>query len=51
MKQAIERAIMVLLAKITEDINSEDALRLTQAALNLQQVLSIKHNIHLEEKQ
>jgi hypothetical protein len=35
----------LLAEKITAEIKSEDALRFTQAALNLQHVLSVKSNI------
>ena len=35
MKTEIENAIELLAKKITEDVDSGDALKLTQAALNL----------------
>jgi hypothetical protein len=47
MEQAVERAVRFLAGKITEDIKSEDALRFTQAALNLEHVLMVRTNIGL----
>ena len=48
MKDAIENSIHKLSDKITDDVKSDDALRYTQAALNLAHVLvtldSIKRN-------
>jgi len=45
MEQAIENAVKLLAEKITTDVNPEDALRFTQAALNLEHVLAVKiHN-------
>ncbi len=45
MKKVTEAAIEVLSSRITEDIESADALRFTQAALNLAHVLSVISNI------
>jgi len=45
MKKVTEAAIEVLSSKITKDIESADALRFTQAALNLAHVLSVINNI------
>ncbi len=45
MKEEIERAVLVLSGKITKDVKSEDALRFTQASLNLMHVLAVKSNI------
>jgi len=42
MKEAIEKAVKLLAEKITKDVKSEDALRFTQAALNLEHVLAVK---------
>jgi hypothetical protein len=50
MKEAIEKAVKLLAEKITGDIKSEDALRFTQAALNLEHVLAVKQQIELQEK-
>jgi hypothetical protein len=41
MKKTIEKAVKLLAEKITADIKSEDALRFTQAALNLEHVLAV----------
>ena len=51
MKKQIEEAVLLLAAKITKDVKSEDALRFTQAALNIMHVLSVKGNIERQEKQ
>jgi len=45
MKKEIEDAVLLLAAKITKDIKSEDALRFTQAALNLEHVLDVRANL------
>ena len=45
MEKVTEAAIEVLSSKITKDIESSDALRFTQAALNLAHVLSVINNI------
>ena len=45
MEKAIEKAVKLLAEKITTDVKSEDALRYTQAALNLEHVLAVKDNI------
>ena len=45
MKKVTEAAIEVLSSKITKDTESGDALRFTQAALNLAHVLSVISNI------
>ena len=50
MKEAIEKAVEFLAGKITGDIKSEDALRFTQSALNLEHVLQVKQNIELQDK-
>jgi hypothetical protein len=42
MKEAIEKAVKLLAEKISGDIKSEDALRFTQAALNLEHVLQVQ---------
>ena len=44
MEEAIEKAVKLLAEKITKDVKSEDALRFTQAALNLEHVLAVKAN-------
>lgn len=46
MKEATEAAIKVLAEKVTSDTESNDALRYTQAALNLAHVLSILGNMN-----
>jgi hypothetical protein len=48
MEEAINNAIKLLAEKITKDVKSDDALRFTQAALNLSHVLSVKSNIELD---
>lgn len=50
MKDVIEKAVKLLAGKITADVKSEDALRFTQAALNLEHVLATKSNIEQQEK-
>jgi len=50
MKEAIERAVKLLAEKITKDIKSEDALRFTQAALNLEHVLAVYVDTELKMK-
>jgi len=49
MEKAIAKAVKLLAEKITSDIKSEDALRFTQAALNLEHVLSVQSNIDLQK--
>lgn len=43
MKSAIEKAIKLLAETITEDVDSTDALKFTQAALNLAHILAVLH--------
>lgn len=50
MEKAIENAVKLLAEKITKDVKSEDALRFTQAALNLEHVLAVKVNIEQQKK-
>lgn len=50
MEKEIEKAVKFLAEKITGDIKSEDALRYTQAALNLEHVLSVHSSIKKPEK-
>ena len=50
MEKAIEEAVKLLAEKITKDVKSEDAMRFTQAALNLEHVLAVKDNIKREQK-
>ena len=45
MKEAAEAAIKVLANKVTSDTKSDDALRYTQAALNLAHVLATLYNM------
>ena len=45
MKNEIEIAIKLLAEKIDKSVKSEDALRFTQAALNLTHVLAILNNM------
>jgi len=45
MEQKIEKAIELLAEKITKEIKSEDALRFTQAALNLAHVLQVQTQV------
>lgn len=42
MKDAVEAAIKLLAQKITADVKSDDALKYTQAALNLEHVLAVR---------
>ena len=48
MEEEIQKAIKLLAEKITGNIKSDDALRYTQAALNLQHVLQV--NSVIEEQ-
>lgn len=41
METAIEKAIKLLAEKITSDVKADDALKFTQAALNLAHVLQV----------
>lgn len=50
MKEAIDKAIKSLAERITSDVKSDDALKFTQAALNLQHVLQVKLNVELQQK-
>jgi len=45
MNDVIETAIKLLAEKITKDVKSDDALKFTQAALNLAHVMAVKDNI------
>ena len=45
MKSEIEKAIKLLAEKITSDVKADDALKFTQAALNLEHVLQIQNDI------
>lgn len=45
MKAATEAAIKVLAEKVTSDMKSDDALKYTQAALNLAHVLATIENM------
>ena len=45
MKEVTEAAIKVLAEKVTSDMKSDDALKYTQAALNLAHVLVTLDNI------
>jgi len=45
MEKKIEEAIKLLAERITKDVKSDDALKLTQAASNLAHVLAIKADI------
>lgn len=45
MKNEIEKAIKLLSEKVDKSVKSEDALRFTQAALNLVHVLATLDNI------
>ena len=48
-ESAIESAIEVLATKITSDVKSDDALKYTQAALNLAHVLAVQKNTELQK--
>jgi len=50
MEKAIESAVKLLAEKITTDVKSEDAMRFTQAALNLAHILAVKANIEQQKK-
>jgi hypothetical protein len=49
MEKAINGAIKVLAEKIKGDIKSDDALKFTQAALNLQHIFAVQSNIKMNE--
>ena len=44
MKEVIETAVILLVAQINAEMKSEDALRISQAALNIAHVGSVLHN-------
>lgn len=44
MKENINKAIEVLAKKVTDDVKADDALKFTQAALNLAHVLAVQDN-------
>lgn len=50
MEKAIESAMKLLAEKITKDIKADEALKFTQAALNLQHVLAVKANIEIDRQ-
>ena len=50
MKDAIEKAVKLLAEKITIDVKSEDALRFTQAALNLEHALRLQVDIDQQQQ-
>ena len=50
MEESINNAIKLLAEKIKQDIKSEDALRFTQAALNLAHVLQVRSVIEKDKK-
>lgn len=50
MEEAIEKAVKLLAEKITKEVKSEDALRFTQAALNLEHVLAVKVETDLQRR-
>lgn len=45
MKEVIEKAVEILAEKINREVKSEDALRYTQAALNLYHVLQVRKQV------
>ena len=45
MKTEVEKAIKLLAEKVNSQVKSEDALRFTQAALNLAHVLATLNNM------
>ncbi len=49
MEKAIEEAVKLLAEKITKDVKSEDAMRFTQAALNLEHALAVKNDIKRQQ--
>ena len=50
MKAEIEKAIKVLADKVTEDIKPDEALKYTQAALNLAHVSATLANIDKQKQ-
>jgi len=50
MKSETEKAIIVLAKKVTEDIKPDEALKYTQAALNLAHVLATLANIDIDKQ-
>ena len=50
MKNEIEAAIKLLSEKIDQSVKSEDALRFTQAALNLAHVLATINNMEKQKQ-
>ena len=49
MEEHIGRAITELTRKITSDVKADEALKFTQAALNLAHVLAVKQSIDLKK--
>lgn len=49
MKQALDQSIELLAKKVTEEIKPEEALKFTQAALNLSHVRAMYHAIELQK--
>jgi len=50
MKEAVEKAVKELAGKITVNVKSDDALKYTQAALNLMHVLQVRAQTELTNK-
>lgn len=50
MKTETENAIKLLAEKVTADVKSDDALKFTQAALNLAHVLATLDNLNAIQK-
>ena len=49
MEQTIENAIKLLAGKITTEVKADDALKFTQAALNLAHVTAVKAEIEIQQ--
>lgn len=45
MEETVNKAIEALAKRITDDVKADDALKFTQAALNLAHVLAVRDNI------
>ena len=50
MRTATENAIKVLAEKVTAEMKADDAMKFTQAALNLSHVLATLDNIQRQQK-
>lgn len=48
MENIVETAVKVLVGTVTADMKADDALKITQAALNLEHILAVKDDMPLK---